>query len=140
MVAGFQSIHFNVADESDAAVEATGSRPLARRAGPSRTPASSTFDSEEAAARYYLSNLLQRDNRATMRGLTAPGRPELVPDLKLRDTQRSPLTKTSLVRFLQTKASVPIFGSRAIVELDAKKELLGIDAELAEVAGVSYLA
>jgi Zn-dependent metalloprotease len=140
MAAAFQSFHFNVASASDVAVQDAGSRPLALRAGPSPAPAPSTFVNEEAAARYYLSNLLQRDSRATLRGLTAPGLPQLVPDLKLRDTQRSPLTRTSLVRFVQTKALVPIFGSRANVEIDERKELLGVDAELAEVDGVSPVA
>jgi len=136
----FHGIHFNVAGESDSAVESAGARPLALRAGPSRTTAPSFFTDEEAAARFYLGNILKRDTRPTVRGLSAPDRPEVVPDLKLRDSQRSPLTNTSVVRFVQTKSAIPIFGSRAIVELDDKRELLGVDAELAQVEGVSPFA
>jgi bacillolysin len=140
MVEVFRSIHFNVASESDETVEAAGARPIARRGAPLRAVAPNAFNDEEAAARFYLNNILQRDVSPTLRGLTAPERPEVVPDLRLRDTQRSALTKTSIVRFVQTKAAIPIFGSRAIVEMDDKRELLGIDAELAEVVGVSPIA
>jgi bacillolysin len=136
----FQSIHFNVAGESDDKVQGAGSRPLALRAGPSRTAASASFDNDEAAARFYLSNIFQRDARSNVRGLTAPQHPQIVPDLQLRDSQRSPLTNTSIVRFVQTKASVPVFGSRAIVEMDSKRELLAVDAELANVEGVAPIA
>jgi bacillolysin len=134
----FYSIHFNVASGSDTDVEAVGARPLAVRSSrPTRTTASRTFANEEAAARFYLGNILRRDARPSVRGITAPNRPEVVPDLKLRDSQLSPLTRTSIVRFVQTKASIPIFGSRAIVEMDKKRELLGIDAVLAEVDDIN---
>ncbi len=133
----FQSIHFNVAGESDDNIQAAGSRPLALRAGPSRAAAASSFDDDEAAARFYLSNIFARDQRSGVRGLTAPHNPQVVPDLELRDSQRSPLTNTSIVRFVQTKSSIPVFGSRAIVEMDSKRELLAVDAELATVEGVA---
>jgi bacillolysin len=136
----FQSIHYNVAGESDESVQGAGSRPLVLRAGPSRTAASNSFDDDEAAARFYLSNIFARDTRSGVRGLTAPQNPQVVPDLQLRDSQRSPLTNTSIVRFVQTKSSIPVFGSRAIVEMDNKRELLAVDAELATVEGVAPIA
>jgi bacillolysin/neutral peptidase B len=135
----FQSIHFNVAGESDDSVEGVGARPLVLRAGPRTTP-SNSFDNDEAAARFYLGNIFARDTRSGVRGLTAPQSPQVVPDLQLRDSQRSPLTNTSIVRFVQTKSSIPVFGSRAIVEMDDKRELLAIDAELADVKGVAPIA
>jgi bacillolysin len=136
----FHSIHMNVANEADESVLKVGSRPLGLRAGPARAPMASTFDNDEAAARYYLSNVFARDTRAGVRGLTAPNDPKVVPDLELRDSQLSPLTNTSVVRFTQTKASIPIFGSRAIVEIDRNRELLAVDAEVANVEGVSPVA
>ena len=139
MAETFKSIHFNVATETDENVKGMGVRPLVARSGPSRRKPVS-FDNDEAAARFYLSSVFGRDNRATVRGLTAPHRPQIVPDLQLRDSQRSPLTKTSIVRFVQTKSSIPVFGSRAIVEMDNKRELLSVDAELANVEGISPIA
>src|SRR5579863_1788754 len=136
----FQSIHMNVAAEADESVIQVGSRPLALRAGASRTATASLFGNDEAAARYYLSNVFARDTRPSVRGLTAPHDPKIVPDLELRDSQLSPLTDTSIVRFVQTKASIPIFGSRAIVEMDRNRELLAVDAEIANVEGVSPVA
>lgn len=136
----FQSIHFNVAAETDESVKGIGSRPLVMRAGPSRGGAPTAFDSDEAAARFYLSNVFARDTRGSVRGLTAPQNPQVVPDLQLRDSQQSPFKNTSIVRFVQTKSSIPVFGSRAIVELDDRRELLAIDAELANVEGVASIA
>lgn len=122
MPATFHSIHFNVATGNDADVEAAGARPLALRGAPSRTAAPSSFNTDESAARFYLGNILRRDAHSIARGLAASNRPEVVPDLVLRDAQRSPLTNTSIVRFVQTKSSIPIFGSRAVVEMDNRRE------------------
>jgi bacillolysin len=140
MTETFQGIHFNVATEIDENVKAVGSRPFAARSGRSRGRIPVSFDNDEAAARFYLSRVFARDTRANVRGLTAPQSPQVVPDLQLRDSQRSQLTNTSIVRFVQTKSSIPVFGSRAIVEMDSKRELLAVDAELASVEGVSPLA
>lgn len=140
----FESIHFNVVDRADHEVEALGALPVAVRGGGSAkggpVSAGSQFNSEESAARFYLGRVFERDARSAMRGLAAPASPEVVPDMKLRDTLRSALTGTSTVRFIQTKFSVPIFGSRANVELDGNRELLAIDAEVAEVPDVPAVA
>jgi bacillolysin/neutral peptidase B len=98
----------------------------------------------------YLSDFLAGPEQAApMRGLTAPGRPELVPDMRLRDVQTLPqqgalrradeAPRTSLVRFVQTKRSIPVFGSSAVVELDQNNELVSIDASLADVKDVSHI-
>jgi bacillolysin len=141
MANGFDDLHFHVANESDDDVRAAGSRPMAVRGAPRGRGVADDLASmsEEAAARRYLSHILGRDARASVRGLTAPERPEVVPDMRLQDTQRSGITNTNIVRFVQTKSSVPIFGSRAVVELDASNELLAVDASLADVKGVSHI-
>src|SRR5260370_40819715 len=77
MSEAFHSIHFNVAGASDLAVEATGARPLALRAGPSRTTVPSSFTDDEAAARFYLGNILQRDTHPTVPGHSAPDPPDM---------------------------------------------------------------
>lgn len=99
-----------------------------------------TFNNDESAARFYLGKIFERDARSAVRGLTAPDRSEVVPDLRFLGIQTSPLTKTRLVRFDQTRASIPIFGSQAVVELDEKRQLVSIDAEIVEIKGVSRAA
>ncbi len=138
----FQSIHFSAAGMDDLELTKIGTRTLAHRGAPSATkrPAPNDFETEEAAARFYLSNILASHERPGMRGLTAPDSPLVVPDLKLRDSKLSPLTQTSVIRFVQTKSSIPVFGSSAVVELDRARELLSVDAQLAEVKGVAPVA
>jgi bacillolysin len=139
MPSGFNDLHFHVASESDDNVRAAGARPMAVRGAPRRGADPMAGISEEAAARSYLSQLLGRDARPTLRSLTAPDRPEIVPDMRLQATQRSGITNTNVVKFVQTKSSIPIFGSRAVVELDANNELIAVDAALADVQGVSHI-
>lgn len=143
MAGGFHSIHFNVADKQDEDLRAVGTRSFALRgAAPARETAErgSDFNNDEAAARFYLGKLLARDARPAMRSLTAPEQVQVVPDLRLQDAQLSPLTNTRMVRFEQTKASIPVFASRAVVEMDQNRELLGVEAQLAEVGNVSPIA
>jgi len=134
MADAFHGIHFNVVDQTFEDLLETGIRPVAvrgQRPDPADSNKTPTFTSAEPAARFYLRRLLERDTRREVRGLAAAREPEVI----LRDSQHSPLTDTWIVRFVQTQESVPIFGSRATVELDRNKELLAIDAELANVTG-----
>jgi bacillolysin len=134
MPSGFEDLHFHIVDES-------GPRGVAARPRGLRGIASPSVESapnQESAARMYLSAMLGgQDQSPSVRGLSAPERPELVPDLRLRDTHT--LRDTSLVRFVQTKRSIPIFGSRAVVELDANNQLIAVDAALADVKNVSHI-
>ncbi len=64
-----------------------------------------------------------------------------MPDLRLEASSESPLTGTRLVKFSQTNRSIPIFGTRAVVEIDATdRSLVAMDADLADVPDVSPLA
>ena len=98
------------------------------------------FNSDEAAARFHLSRVLESDPRPTFRGVVAPDRAELVPDLKLVDTQDLPQTNTRLVRFEQTHARIPIFGSRAVCELDGERNLVSAEGAVDIVRDVSPIA
>jgi len=114
-------------------------------AGPSFAAEPSRSDSapkknlgtDEAAARYFLGLHFAGDHRKGVRGLTAPGSPELMPDLSLKSVQDMPGTKTKLLQFEQRRSSVPVFGSNAVVELDRKKQLVSLDADVVEVAPIS---
>src|SRR5207248_4853212 len=47
---------------------------------------------------------------------------------------------TRTVFFQQTQASIPIFGGQVVVDLDPTRNLMGVDAELAELQQVSPIA
>ena len=96
---------------------------------------------DETAARRYLESLLEHHEESAVRGLVAPEAPAVVPDLRLEGSSESPLTGTRLVKFCQTNRSIPIFGTRAVVEIDGTdRSLVAMDADLADVPNVSPLA
>src|SRR5687767_135342 len=86
-----------------------------------------------ALAKHYLVRVLELDAGADLSfdGSAAPA-----PEVALAGVQDSKLSATSVVRFTQARAQVPIFGSHMVVELDAAGKLVGVDAELAAVQGV----
>jgi bacillolysin len=99
------------------------------------------FNSDEAAARFHLSNLLEPETKQpAFRSVVAPDRPELVPNLRLVDTQELPQTKTRLVRFEQTHGQIPIFGSQAVIELDDQRNYVSAQGAVGKVEGVSPIA
>lgn len=98
------------------------------------------FNSDEAAARFYLERLFSRDTRAAVRGLVAPSEPQVVPELRFVGTEDSPLTRTRLATFDQTRHSIPIFGSRAVVELSDARGLVAADANVVPHPDVSSTA
>jgi bacillolysin len=99
------------------------------------------FNSDEAAARFHLSKLLEPEtDEPAFRSVVAPDRPELVPNLRLVDTQELPQTKTRLVRFEQTHGQIPIFGSQAVIELDDKRNYVSAQGAIGKVEGVSPIA
>lgn len=136
----FQTIHFHVAEENPESLRAIGSRSSALR-GIGRKVASDKpevrFNTDEAAARFFLSRAFDRDARSAVRGLTAPERAELVPDMRLLGVQEVPQSSTRMVRFEQIRSKIPIFGSLAVVELDQNRELVSVNADVAEIQGVS---
>lgn len=99
-----------------------------------------TFNSDEAAARFYLDQLFDRDERPGVRGLTAPERPQVVPDLRLVETHAIPAAGTRVLRFQQFERDIPVFGTRAVVELDDDRKARSVGAELAEVGDAPAVA
>jgi bacillolysin len=72
--------------------------------------------------------------------LTAPERPELVPDLQLAESVDIPSSGTRILRFRQRLNGIPVFGTRAVVELDGDRRPRSVAAELAEVGAVPSAA
>jgi bacillolysin len=136
MAQGFHRFGYHVGQPD----QAGAGRPTLRgaRAAPAAEEESyAGFGSDEAAARFHLGRVLASDDRPAVRGVNAPERAEQVPDLKLLDTQEFPPMRTHVVRFQQTHATVPIFGSRAVCELNEQRELVSAQGEIAEISEVS---
>jgi Zn-dependent metalloprotease len=147
---GFESLKFHVSD------------PTPEKRTPSRSaalppPKDASFSSPEQAARYHLHDLLRRDGRRVMRGVAPADGADLVPGLEHERSQsirwpdvaaktlRTGLQKgtapaTTIVRFRQVQAGIPVFGSAATVEMDSKNRLLSSDVKLADVEHVSPVA
>jgi bacillolysin len=149
MPKGFTSFHRHAGRPG----EGPGPESLARSAVSFAAPggeftegAPISFSNDESAARHYLNEILAqpgvvtRDAHEAMFSLSAPERPENVPDLQLRSVQQQALTGTRLVRFQQTQSSIPIFGSNVIVELDENRNFVGSSGDVANIKGVSPLA
>ena len=133
MATGFQRFHYNVTD--DLGDEAPRSATLrgVRSAGSEEDEVG--FSSDEAAARYHLTRLMERDERPALRGVSAPSRAELVPDLNLVDVQDLPRANR-LVRFEQAHRDIPVFGSRAVCELNSERGMVAAQGSVAEVEDV----
>lgn len=86
-----------------------------------------------ALAREYLANVLELEAGPVSFGPDAAPPPEVA----LGDVQPSRLTNTSVVRFNQVRAEIPIFGSHIVVEVGADGKLVGMEAEVAAVQGTS---
>lgn len=138
----FYKVNFNAAaDVSPEPLAAT-----VRTAGPPSDSVRHQISSwnDETAARHYAESALASAGAESLAALIAPERAELVPDLRMTDARESPLTGTRRVDFMQTRHSVPIFGTKAVVEIDGgDRRFVAIDATLTEppdaspVAGVS---
>jgi len=86
-----------------------------------------------ATARHYLAQVLDLDRGADVSFSIAAEPPTTT---TLANVQASALTDSSVVRFTQTVASIPIFGSHIVVEVK-DEQLVAVDAEVASVAQVS---
>ncbi|MEU7898785.1 M4 family metallopeptidase [Nonomuraea sp. NPDC049152] len=131
----FDRMRYHIADDPDA-----GGRPRPPGAftgvAPGLEAVAPRFTSNEAAARFYLDHKLAEDASAPgFRAALATESPARVPDLALRSSRQTPASGTTLVRFDQTHARIPIFGSDVLVELDQARELVAMDARLTEVLG-----
>jgi bacillolysin len=98
------------------------------------------FNSDESAARHYLSEILTEVDTPAAAAITAPDRPEVVPNLQFAGVQEQPGTESRLVRFEQTEQSIPVFGGHAVCELTSDRGLVSASGEVGSVHKVSTLA
>lgn len=99
-----------------------------------------TFNTDEAAARFYLEQLFAEDEHPEINALTAPEDAKVVPDLRLIETYAVAPTETTVLRFQQESGKIPVFGTRAVVELDRDRRARSVAAELANVPDQNALA
>jgi len=133
-------IHYHVSD--DEALGGATSRPpesfrgegLESLAAAEGAPPVS-FNSNEAAARYYLDELIRSDAPG-LESVIEPERPEHVPSLVVESERDLPALGTHQVRFSQTQMDIPVFGASAVVELTERRDLVSVSADLEEVSGV----
>jgi len=132
-ISGFDTLHFHaVQPDAGASADAEGFRGV-RASG---------FATDEAAARFYLDQILAPRPGEEFRDIVASEEPARVPGLTLLDVQRSPVAENRVVRFRQAHRGVPVFGSRVVVELGAAQEFVSADLKTGrvEVDAVAGLA
>lgn len=103
----------------------------------------STFQSinDEHASRIYLQSYLLGMEEESFHRMTSPEEPDLVPDFLFQGAKESQLTNSRTIEFQQTERNIPIFGSRAVLEIDqSERSLVSIEATLAEKPDVSAIA
>lgn len=139
MSTSLESLHYHVADDPvtgpDVSARSRESFPAGADAPEFGAP-TLPFTSNEAAARFYLDEILRRDSRPALESLVEPDRAERVPSLILESEQDLRRLGTRQVRFAQTARSIPVFGAGAVVELNESRELVSVNARLDEVSGV----
>ncbi|WP_446809009.1 M4 family metallopeptidase [Methylomonas sp. 2BW1-5-20] len=92
----------------------------------------------ETATRYHLQTLLEGQGSEQLTNITSPQSPELIPDMKLESERDMVLTATRMVSYQQTSKKVPIFGTRAVVEVDeANRQLVAMDGLITDVPDIS---
>jgi len=91
----------------------------------------------ETVAKRYLTQALQSK---AVPALTAPKAGDLTSDFKSLGSETVPLTGTVVVKFRQSFANVPVYGSLVTVELDEDNNLVSINSSLGEPEGVSPVA
>ncbi len=140
MSTSLQKLHYHVAEDASFADDVTARgpesfEPDAGALGADAAPAVA-FTSNEAAARYYLDQLLRADERPALEAVAEPDRPERVPALVLESEQDLRPLGTHQVRLSQTHLGIPVFGAGAVVELTGSRELVSANAALDQVTGV----
>jgi bacillolysin len=133
-------IHYHVSEDPTMPADATSRGPDSfRELGPAGLDAelpALRFTSNEAAARYYLDQLLKADERPGMTSIVQPERPDLLPGLVVEREEDLSALDTHQVRLAQTHHDIPVFGAGAVVEVTGNRDLVSVTAALGEVTGV----
>ncbi|MEJ0037752.1 MAG: M4 family metallopeptidase [Gammaproteobacteria bacterium] len=140
----FFSIHLDRLDDERLEAAAVPKNAPALRGGDRSAAAEATFgDVEnlaERAARTHLARIFARDNQPLVRGVSGSTSARAVSALRFHDIRHQGKGKSAsqTVRFVQTRSNIPIFGSRAAVELDRELGFLACDAALSDPPNISW--
>jgi bacillolysin/neutral peptidase B len=94
--------------------------------------------SDETAGRLLLQTYLEDAGSETLREVTAPNRPELIPDMIAGASTPVPALSANRVVFQQTSHAIPIFGARVAVDVDSSdKSLVAINGKVTPVPDVN---
>lgn len=100
--------------------------------------------SDETASRVILQTYLEDAGSETLREITAPASPQLVPDMQIEASGAAPDLGAHSIAYQQSAASVPVFGARVVVDIDAElKSLVTMNGKLSPVptgSGVAKIA
>ncbi|QYN39140.1 M4 family metallopeptidase [Pseudonocardia sp. DSM 110487] len=137
-MSALETFRYHVADEAGTGdVEGRSPESFGAEVPGGPDPATAlSFTSDEAAARYYLDELLRQDERPALRSVVEPELPERVPGLVVEGEQDLRPLGTRQVRFAQTHRTIPVFGASAVVELTSARDLVSVNAQLDAVTGV----
>lgn len=96
------------------------------------TPEAPSFANDETASRDALQAYLEEAGSEGLRAATSPERAEVVSDLWIAGISGTPGLAARTVAFGQSNRSIPIFGGRVLVDIDAvDKSLLSINGKAA---------
>ncbi len=137
MAKGFDQLRASSTDMTDIRVRMGVTSPDISLAGD--LPHGTEPPNAEKAARDFLRMLTTSDERRSFR--TFGLGPDAVADASApqfvkRDERRQEVTKTEIVTFEQVKNEIPVFGSRAVVEMDDRREFVSASIDVAEVEDV----
>lgn len=97
--------------------------------------------SDETASRRYLATYLEDAGSEGLLAVTAPSRPEIVPDMQIQNTSTTPQLDASSVTYQQTAYTIPIFGGRMVVDVDsAEKTLVAINGKVSPPPDIDPIA
>src|SRR5262245_42582100 len=131
---GLSRFSLHATEASSAAVldQLAADRAAAPGLWPEGTDAPGAVDPETAARRILDQALAS----PAVPSLTAPVADGVVSEFKTIGTETVPLTGTTTVKFRQSVAGIPVYGSLVTVELDENNELVGLDSAVGEPDGV----
>lgn len=146
MAAKFKNFTFNASDVVSETRSLGAPKSLSGELSTDAKTAESTealdhLFSDEAAARHYAEKLLQSARDDDLSPAIAPEESSVMPGLALERTEELYPAKTRTLHFEQRSHSIPIFGTNAVVEIEADtRRLVSFDAQLTNPPDVSSVA
>ena len=75
-------------------------------------------------SRYYLQAFLEDSGSETLREITSPASPQVIPDMLLASAAPVPAIGANTVVFQKSAQNIPIFGGRVVVDIDSNDKSL----------------